>query len=538
MLRARCSRTENGWKQRIVSDIIGSFHISEVHAQDSSDRTQGIRRCRELLDIKDGPVLSGVLLHNVEFQTLYITAHHLVVDLVSWRIILHELQELVNAGHISISPTMSFQSWTTMQSKYAADLSSATYKAQPPLLSFWGINSNAVVEGATASNRFALDEIVIAAILGTCNAAFNTRPLELLAAALLYSFHTVFSERPLPDIFTEGHGREPWNDEIDVSHTVGWFTTIFPICVEMESISDVSLLHTVRSVKDWIRALSQNGWSHFTSHFADSDQAKVNAAQFPVEILLNFVGSFQQLERDDSLFENLALPAGCEPEPYSGLRWFAIFQVEAQTDKGCLSVTIDYPQKLCHHDKITLWAKQYLATLQRLTVLPQRQVEWTLADFPLVFKTYESITEFQSRVFPQLGLTGTRDIEDIYPCSPVQESILNAQEKDSRNYRSVMNFEMTSSHAKIDIMKIKEAWRTVVGKHQLLRAVFVKNESRSPGMITVILKYRESEVPLNGMDVAILAKERLDGLLLNGDLDLGGPIYRDFIGYIFEGTRK
>ncbi|EFY88504.1 nonribosomal peptide synthase, putative [Metarhizium acridum CQMa 102] len=495
MLRARFILTSKGvWKQRIIDDASHSFHLSEVVGTESvsSSKAHDIRRCRERLNIETGPILAAVLFSDQERQSLFITVHHLVIDLVSWRILLEELEDLLSGRELSTSPTTSFQRWCSLQAQYALQNLQQETKpgVKPPLLSYWGLKIDDNVQGAIALKEFTIDEEASSAILGACNEAFGTRPVELMIAALIYSFSTVFTDRTLPTVFSEGHGREPWDDRIDLSRVIGWFTTISPAFVPSRELQD--LVETIRLTKDSVRRLSKNGWSYFTSQYADEHNAATNATDFPVEVLFNFAGSYQQLERDDSFFESTSISEDCHPESWLKLRRFALFEFNAHVDQGRLAVSLEYPKSTQHGDLIERWAVIYETTLKNLgALLNNRSPEWTLSDFPLAFTSYTDLEEFRSVTLGQLGLENAQDIEDIFPCTGLQEGLLFAQFKALDNYRVALNFEITATETPgdhVDLLRIERAWQAVVRRHTLLRCILVDMVPGSSRTMHVVLK--------------------------------------------------
>lgn len=520
ILRARFSKGEKGWEQRITDDVSGSFTISQVQCTQpgDTDELDAIRNARGAIDIERGPILSAVVANNPQFQSLFITFHHLFVDLVSWRVLLHELEELLTIGDISIAPAVSFQAWCRMQAKYAAECLkhdiSSFYQAKPPFHSYWDMDVGTNLQGGVAKKLVMLDRPTTTALLGSCNEAFGTRPTELMISALIHSFQQIFQDRQVPDIFTEGHGREPWDDTIDISRTVGWFTTIFPIQVPSEAAA--SLLDTIRHVKDFNRRLPMNGWSDFTSKFADRENAKRNVANFPAEILFNFAGSYQQLERKESLFQNMPIPEGCDPPDAAELTRFGLFDFFGHNDNGCFTMTVEYPGAARHQEKIVAWIDLFQQTLEQFaTILRNRTSEWTIADFPAVFNSYKDIEEFRTRTLPQVNVTELAEIEDIYPCTPMQEGILISQNKDSRIYHSVFGIEITTKESKpIDAAKIEQAWKAVVRRHPLLRAVLVDTVPSSTSTMNIILRDPNPNISVyKGDDSIRTAHERLNGLL-------------------------
>ncbi|KAK2612057.1 hypothetical protein QQS21_001906 [Conoideocrella luteorostrata] len=495
MLRARFGRTGNGtWKQRIVNDAFESFHLSEVvgAASASPSTARDIRQCRERLNIETGPILAAVLFDNPQSQTVFITVHHLVIDLVSWRILLEELECLLTNCQLPAIPATNFRAWCSLQARYATENLCKEWPSQlkPSPLSYWGLEIEEIVQGATASKEFMLDATTSTALLGACNEAFGTRPVELMIAALVCSFSTIFADRSLPVVFNEGHGREPWDDCIDLSRTMGWFTTISPAFVPDGAVLD--LMDAVRRTKDSVRKLSKNGWSYFTSRFSNETNSTLNAADFPVEVLLNFAGSYQQLERDGSIFESLSILDSCHPESWLKLRRLALFEFNAQMDKGQLLVSLEYPKNAQCSDLIETWIASYEDVLTQLAVvLVNKPPEWTLSDFPMAFTSYADMEEFRSVAMPRLGLGNARDIEDIFPCTGLQEGMLVAQFKSLDNYRVMLEFEIVATEASedyIELSRIERSWQAVVRRHALLRSILVDVMPGSSRTMHVVLK--------------------------------------------------
>ncbi len=137
------------------------------------------------------------------------------------------------------------------------DIVTASPGMQQPSYQYWGLRKNEIVGSATITEHFTVDSAITTALFGPCNAAFETRPTELLVAALAYSFGQVFPERATPSIYSEGHGREAWDEEIDISRTVGWFTTIFPSL--SSNVAGLNLIQIIQMVKDSWSQLADNG---------------------------------------------------------------------------------------------------------------------------------------------------------------------------------------------------------------------------------------------------------------------------------------
>jgi hypothetical protein len=122
--------------------------------------------------------------------------------------------------------------------------------------------------------------------------------------------------------------------------------------------------------------------------------------------------------------------------------------------------------------------------------LPGKALEWTLSDFPTVLQSYDDIQEAKSLLQAQANITSLHQVEDMHSCSATQEGILIAQAKDSASYRSSLDFKLVSapSGQQIDLARVEEAWRAVVRRHSLLRAIFVSGMPGSAGTTQIILR--------------------------------------------------
>jgi NRPS condensation-like uncharacterized protein len=483
-LRARFTQNEKGtWEQSISNDTSTSLSLRMHQRTAGADgkTSQVIARCRESLDIERGPLVAAVLFDDEtgeEPQSLFLAIHHLVIDLVSWRVLFRELEELLTSGSITAPRSIPFDAWVDLQAQYVSENLPAVAQAaavHAPLFTYWGMEQSANLQSDAVFQHFSVDKDTSSMLMNSCNDAFGTRPVELMLSALIYSFGLTFPDRALPTVFMEGHGREPWDSTMDISSTVGWFTTIFPVQVGIDR-DELNLSNVTRRTKDYIRSLDKNGWSHFTSQFAGEADANKFASQFPAEITFNYEGQYQQLERDDAFFEELGLPVGCEPASSLELRRWSLFDIDLRVEKGCMTSQVAYHKDMGHQGRILDWITQYKVVMTQMAKeLADSSHYWTLSDFPLAFQSYHDVEEFQ-KVWVDRHAIEPKEVEDIFPCSPIQEGILLAQAKDERNYRSYVEFELQVSGQdgnELDLVRLQQAWRAVVRQHELLRCIIM-----------------------------------------------------------------
>lgn len=239
MLRARFEIVNGEWSQFIEPDSsTGRWEFHHHQLQCMLDILPIVAASQRRMNAKDGVMFSANLfsvsegVQDHQRQMMFLVAHHLVVDLVSWRIILHDLEELLSHGHLFTQQPISFQTWAKQQEKYAImefkpDQLIAKFGLHSPespgIKNLWGVDQQNNLFGDAVASTFTLGAETTAALLGRCNNSFSTEPTDLFIAGLLESFASVFEDRGVPAVYCEGHGREPWDGSgINLSGTVGW----------------------------------------------------------------------------------------------------------------------------------------------------------------------------------------------------------------------------------------------------------------------------------------------------------------------------
>ena len=161
---------------------------------------------------------------------------------------------------------------------------------------------------------------------------------ELLVAALLLGW-TRWTGRSGLQLDVEGHGRDAFVDGLDVSRTVGWFTTVFPLSLELRERSAEA---AVRSARAALRGLPMRGGAHGLLRYLHPDASLRRAlAELPrSELLFNYLGSVDDLLPPDSPFEWAPEPGGRERSP-AAPRAYRI-EVNARVEKRSLTLDIEY----------------------------------------------------------------------------------------------------------------------------------------------------------------------------------------------------
>lgn len=497
MLRARFrfSTSDDEWKQRITTDVTGSYTFRE-HALDSrEDAVPVMSKSQASLDPVKGPLFAAEVFNiNGGEQLLFMTAHHLVVDLVSWRVILQDLEDILTDPQSAsvIEPSLSFQAWSRMQIEHAHALS--LNSVLPPVDipqqsdAYWGMNDRPNHYGDAKYQGFELDAITTSLITVKSHEAFRTETVDILIAAMIHAYSKTFTDRESPTIFNEGHGREIWDESIDLSRTVGWFTTMHPIHVSSTASSD--FIDVLRRVKDYRRSVPANGRHYFASRMLTSKGSKRFRRHWPLELTFNYLGVYQQLERDGALLLPVgemageARGAGGKADAGFDTPRFGIFEISAVIAQGKLRYSFTFNRHMRHQQKITAWINACQETLTRMPqILAAMAWQPTLSDYPLLSLTYEKLTELIETKLPSLGISNLGDVEDIYRCSQIQQGLLISTKRDAGFYAIEALYKVHPSDSlPVDSDKIATGWQKVVDRHPSLRTVFVDSVSDSDAL--------------------------------------------------------
>lgn len=502
MMRARFSRNAEGrWNQRITDDTKGSYKIRQFTV-DSPDLMDDIAKTSQVeIDVENGPMLVVDIFHveNGE-QYMFLTASHLVVDLVSWRVLLDNLQASLSNDQEPEFMPMSFQQWCRAQKEYAQEkLSPAALKSFSPATfdtGYWGLGERSNTYADTLTVDFTMDASVTASLLGDAHRSLRTDFVDLSVAALLQSFQEAFSGHSTPAVFLEGHGRETWDEALDISSTVGWFTTMYPLQIACGEAID-----TVISVKDARRAVPKNGWPYFASRFLNPEGVQVFGDAGAVEVIFNYAGQYQQLEDGEALLQldTKHFREATVNDISPSTRRFALFEINAEVHHGVAHFSIVYNKHIRHADSVAEWCLKYKETLtemaSRLRVMEPR---YTVADFPLLSLSPSTLEQLLSQKLPALGLSQS-DVENMYPCSPMQQGLLVSQVKQVGSYDVKFYWEVL---APVDPERLSEAWQQVVDRHAILRTIFL-DSTRDEGLFDqVVLKPRAVPVVVESSEAA------------------------------------
>ncbi|MCF5097848.1 amino acid adenylation domain-containing protein, partial [Pseudomonas gessardii] len=277
------------------------------------------------LDLEHGPLLRALLVDGpLGQQRLLIAIHHLVVDGVSWRVLLEDLQNVYR--QLSDGQAVSLPAKTSAVRDWAARLQAyASSESLREELSLWqqqlaGPAVALPVDRAHGSLRHRdaetvsvrLDAERTRQLLQQAPSAYRTQVNDLLLTALARVLCR-WSGHASTLVQLEGHGREALFDEIDLTRSVGWFTSAYPLRLTPQEAGPGA---SIKAIKEQLRAVPHKGLGYgVLRYLADSPCRQAMAALPSASITFNYLGQFDQSFDSQALFHPLETPAGPAHDP-------------------------------------------------------------------------------------------------------------------------------------------------------------------------------------------------------------------------------
>jgi len=431
------------------------------------------------LDLEKGPLLRAVYfkLGGDRGARLLLVVHHLVMDVVSWRILLEDLQTTYQG--LELQPkTTSYQQWALKLQAYAssADLQEEVAywtderRSRVQILPVDHAGGN--LESTTAWISNTLSKELTEALLREVPRAYNTQINDVLLAALTGA-HQRWSGERLLVVDAEGHGREALFDDVDLTRSVGWFTSIYPVLLELPAGSDYG--ERLKTIKEQVRRVKHGGIGYGMLRYLSSDEEvrRQLAAQPQAEISFNYLGRYEQAMNEVTeagLFH--AAPERPGPLRAGAAERLYKLQLVCTVIGGELQINWEYSSAIHHPETVTQLAAEYLAELERLIRHCQNPDAggFTPSDFPEAELTQSQLDE----LLASLSLTGSpkKEIEAIYPLSSLQEGLLFHSLYDNSSSMYVSHLSCALG-GELDVTAFKQAWRHVVERHDVLRTMFV-----------------------------------------------------------------
>jgi non-ribosomal peptide synthase protein (TIGR01720 family) len=399
-LRLRFTHDGKSWQQCCTDDQpeveIVKIDLTGVSGDRDGFITAKAEELQASLNFTQGPVLRIAVFEAGENgpHRLLIVIHHLVIDALSWRILLEDLQQayrsFIENWEIQLpAKTTSFQRWAERLQEHSASSALASeidYWANPlrnsvkPLPRDFERGENLCSTGQVFRASLRAEET--RTLLTEVPQVYNTQINDSMLAALALATTAWTGEHSIL-VDLEGHGREEIAPDTDVSRTVGWFTTIYPVLLFIEE--DRSPGTVLKQVKEQLRKLPNNGIGYGLLRYGNSPTQLKQALRSQPAAEMNFLylGQLDPIQNEAALFELAPESPGATRSP-KGRRPY-LLEISAMVIGGELRTSWVYSENF--HDRRTIegLAHEFLKALRDIIAHCQSPSAggYTPSDFPL-----------------------------------------------------------------------------------------------------------------------------------------------------------
>ncbi|MGH3978769.1 MAG: condensation domain-containing protein, partial [Pseudonocardiaceae bacterium] len=373
-LRMRFEHVDGEWRQHNAPvEPVELLRVEELSALGDADRQAVMERVAEQVhagfDLATGPLLKAVLfdLGAGRRPVLLLAVHHLVVDGVSWRILLEDLdsayRQAARGGTVRLAmKTASFREWAARLAEHAAaggfdderDHWAGVTEGCDPTLPADAGGANTIASTCEFSVR--LDQEQTRALLQDVPGVYRTQVNDVLLAALGRVL-SAWTGRDRVLVSLEGHGREDLFDDVDLSRTVGWFTTEFPVALDVSADSDLGRL--LKSVKEQLRAVPRRGLGYGALRYLI--EAGGLADDVTPQVSFNYLGQFDGADGGDGDGLVHGSHGGFQADIGPQETRTTVLDVLGRVEGRCLELVWEYSEEVHERATVARLAEDMLA---------------------------------------------------------------------------------------------------------------------------------------------------------------------------------
>ena len=483
-LRMVYSNVEGIWSQFNTNTSAKHyrFEYSDLRTSTSSEveELENLQKIGEELQ-SSMDISSGILFHvgHVSMRDgdrLILILHHLVVDGVSWRILLEDLGHLYEAEtkgqtYSLSSKTDSFQSWGKALEEYSKSpalskersyweaIESGDYSVPKP---DYLINHKQIPDQNAGFHLTSEETHLLKTRAGK---KYGAEINDLLLTGLALSLREQFGISKTK-VLMEGHGREAVSSNINISRTVGWFTSVYPFSLDISNTEQPALV----SIKEELRRIPDKGIGYGILHYLDE---KISSGSTP-SVQFNYLGDFDDIATDDtgdsvSAFQYSSENIGAAV-PEENLATDVLLDVSGMTVNGIMNISIRYSGKIFAESTIKKLTECYQQHLHALIAEDGEESVLTPSDLTYKGLSFTTLAEISKE----------NEVEDIYELSPMQQGLYYHWLVNTKSSAYFMQTSYKIKSPNLDVLLIEKAFSRLINRYTILRTSFENRYGEVP----------------------------------------------------------
>ncbi len=460
--------------------VRGADAIIPVETYSASSEAEITKICAGIQSGIDmaSALIRAALIHGRDRDYFCIAAHHLVIDGISWRIILADLESAFAQARENKAIRLPGKTSTYQDYARAVHVWCDSYRLGLEI-PYWKRVQKKLLAlptsmGLDHSRQFGHVEVAMdagdtARFLHTRYGAFNLEINDVLLTAVCRSFRESQKTDSL-SVQMEGHGREYIGEGLLTDRTVGWFTSIYPVIFEN---LNGDLEHDLKTVKETLHRIPNKGVGYNILRLIEGKEEVDFPTDRVARIGFNYLGEMDaEASAEGAYFDSADIPTGPDFSPKNVFG--PDLSINCLVQKGQFCLALDYNQALYSAQTARELADGILSQLVSIrkylsvcsgpmtTASDLGETQWSEEAFEAVMADFAARAE---------------RVERIYPLLPLQEGMLlkHLSEPESWAYRLVSIFEMEGL---LSEDQLRRALERLGEKHEVLRtAIIHKNVS-------------------------------------------------------------
>ncbi|GEJ45759.1 hypothetical protein CRS_23670 [Chryseobacterium sp. ON_d1] len=474
-LRMVYTNEKGKWRQFNADTSRKHYRLEYFDLRTSTSEAEELESLQKIGDALQSSIdiTSGIVFHigHVSMRDgdrLILILHHLVVDGVSWRILLEDLGNLYES-EISGEPyslpakTDSFQTWgrtleeyskspaLLKERRYWESIESGNYSVPEP---DYVVNDKQIQDKNIGFTLTAEETWLLKTRAGR---KYGAEINDLLLTGLALSLREQFGISKTR-VMMEGHGREAVSPNINISRTVGWFTSVFPFSLDISNTEQPELV----SVKEELRRIPDKGIGYGVLHYLDK---RISSGDIP-SIQFNYLGDFDDIgngttENNASAFQYSSENIGAAV-PAENMSANILLDVSGMTVHGTMNIDIRYSDKIFTESTVKKLTESYQRHLRILIMEHGEERILTPSDLTYKGLSFKTISD----------LNRENTVEDIYELSPMQQGLYYHWFVDPKGSAYFMQASYRIKSPNLDLSLVEEAFSILANRYTILRTSF------------------------------------------------------------------